>query len=83
MNRVGSHEYIYWMAFYNLDPWGGYRQDVNAANIAATFANINRGRDTKPFEVEDFLLFKKSFSDPAPMPDDQIAATLAAFFPRK
>lgn len=43
-----------WMAFYQMDPWGGERADLQAAIIASTMANLWRQKG-KPFQVGDFM----------------------------
>jgi hypothetical protein len=43
-----------WMAFYQLDPWGGARTDLSAAIVASTIANVWRGR-SKAYRVADFV----------------------------
>lgn len=42
------------MAFFSLEPFGPQAVNFNAGIIAATIANANRGKDSKPFEVTDF-----------------------------
>lgn len=43
-----------WMAYYEIDPWGGSRADLGAAIVASTMANI-WGRKSKTYRVSDFL----------------------------
>lgn len=38
-----------------LDPMGGEREDLRSGIIAATIANVNRGKDSSPFEPSDFM----------------------------
>ncbi len=44
-----------WKTYYQYDPFGGERGDINAATIAATIANVNRTKKTKRFKVRDFV----------------------------
>ncbi|MFM9651995.1 DUF4035 domain-containing protein [Streptomyces galilaeus] len=54
--RLGSAELTEWMAFERITgPLGRRRHDIQAATIAATVANANRGKGKK-FLVSDFLL---------------------------
>ena len=54
--RLGSAELTEWMAYERITgPLGRRRQDIQAATIAATVANANRGKGKK-FKVSDFLL---------------------------
>lgn len=53
--RLGSAELTEWMAYEKITgPLGRRRHDIQAATIAATVANANRGKG-KRFEVRDFL----------------------------
>lgn len=54
--RMGSAELTEWMAVERITgPFGRRRADIQAATIAATVANANRGKG-KRFKVSDFLL---------------------------
>lgn len=55
-NTLTSSELSYWMAFYNLKPFGADRDNIHSAIIAATIANVNRGKNQQLFEAEDFML---------------------------
>jgi hypothetical protein len=53
--RLGSAELTEWMAYEKITgPLGRRRHDIQAATIASTVANANRGKG-KRFEVRDFL----------------------------
>jgi len=51
-----STELVHWMAYYRLFPFGSDRDNIHSAIIAATIANVNRGKNQQPFEAEDFML---------------------------
>ena len=56
-NRLSSFELSEWMAFERITgPLGRRRQDIQAATIAATVANANRGKGGKKFKLSDFLI---------------------------
>lgn len=56
-SRLGSAELTEWMAYEKMTgPLGRYRQDIQAATIAAAIANANRGKKGKPFKITDFLI---------------------------
>ena len=38
------------------EPWGPWRDNLHAGLIASTMANAFRGKDTKPYSYEDFML---------------------------
>ncbi len=64
-----------WIAYYELDPWGGPRGDLQAGIIASTMANIHRGRKA-PLRPRDFM---PQFGRRAQTQDEMVAVlTLAA-----
>jgi Protein of unknown function (DUF4035) len=63
------------MAFYRLEPFGEERQDLRAAIIAQTIANVNRGTGRPPYRLKDFILEfdGEERANKAPQPiEDQI-----------
>ena len=59
--RVDSRELSEWMAYYQLDPFGNVREDLQAGIVASTIANVNRGKNDKAFQPSDFMpLMEKS-----------------------
>jgi len=44
-----------WQAYYELEPFGPERADMNAAVISSTIANVNRDSNSQAFSVEDFM----------------------------
>ncbi|WP_340382334.1 DUF4035 domain-containing protein [Streptomyces sp. SS7] len=56
-SRLDSAELTEWMAFERITgPLGRRRGDIQAATIAATIANANRGKGGRRFTVSDFLV---------------------------
>jgi len=45
-----------WMEEYRRDPWGTWRDNMHAAMTASVIANAFRGKDSRPFNPEDFML---------------------------
>lgn len=62
-----------WLAFGALEPIGDYRADVRAGVIAATLANVHRGRNQKAFVPSDFMPFY-------PRTQRHVAGEMRAFF---
>jgi len=55
-SRLGSAELTEWIAYESMSgPLGQRRHDIQAATIAATIANANRGKGRK-FQLSDFLI---------------------------
>lgn len=55
--RLSARDFHEWMAFYQIDPWGDQRGDVQAGVIASTLANIHRDKHATPFTPRDFMWF--------------------------
>jgi len=56
-SRLDSAELTEWMAFEKMTgPLGRRRNDIQAATIAATIANANRGKGGRKFKLADFLI---------------------------
>lgn len=55
--KIDSKEFLRWMAFSRLEPFGQQADDVRFARLAALIANVNRDPKKKasPFKVEDFM----------------------------
>lgn len=54
--EIDSAELTEWQAYHNLEPWGEQKADARTGIIASTIANVNRGKNTKAFSYEDFIL---------------------------
>lgn len=52
-----SAELVEWMVFYQQEPFGVERGDLQAGIVAATIANVNRDakKQKKPYQAQDFL----------------------------
>lgn len=58
-----SHtEYTLWKEFYSIDPFGGYRTDVNFAALKTWLGKLQIS--TWDGRVEDMLLFEQQPSQP-------------------
>lgn len=56
-SRLDSYELTEWMVFEKMTgPLGRRRNDIQAATIAATIANANRGKGGRKFKMQDFLI---------------------------
>jgi len=57
--RIDSHELSEWMEYYKSDPFGNARSDLHAGIVAATIANVNRGKNSRSFQPSDFMPFEE------------------------
>jgi hypothetical protein len=51
---VSSEELTEWAAYYQLDPFGSYRGDLQAGTVASTMANIHAKKGHR-FTPTDFM----------------------------
>jgi len=59
LKTMSARDFNEWAIFYEIDPFGEQRGDIQAGIIASTAANLQRGKNTKPFTPTDFMLFIK------------------------
>ena len=52
-------DYLEFMEFYEIEPWGLAVQDALQANAVAVLANVNRDAEKRPeaYRLKDFMLF--------------------------
>lgn len=56
LRHMSSRELTEWMVYEKLTgPLGPARSDLQAGIIAATIANVNRGKNQKPAKPSDFI----------------------------
>ena len=80
-------EYIGWLEFYELEPFGLAVNDALNGYAMATMVNLKRDPDKQPdaFQPKDFMLFRESDSEPEkvisnPDPEIQSELIIAALF---
>lgn len=56
MREMSALEETYWVALYQLDPWGEHRADIRSAQIAQLLFNQNVKPD-KRRKLTDFMPF--------------------------
>ncbi len=55
LSEITSKQFAEWMAYSRLEPWGEKRDDLRMGIVASTVANVNRGRNQKPYRPQDFM----------------------------
>lgn len=45
-----------WQMFEAVEPFPAQRNDIATAIVASTIANANRGKNQRPFEIDDFMV---------------------------
>jgi hypothetical protein len=51
-----AHDFYEAMLYESMEPFGGRRDDIQTAILAATIVNAMRAPKTKPARPEDFLM---------------------------
>jgi len=54
---MDSAEFTYWVAFYQIEPFGDLVADERHGSVASLLANLNRDPKTRPepYAPEDFI----------------------------
>jgi len=55
LEKVPSRLVLEWMAFSRIEPFGSEAEFLGHAIVAATVANANRGKNTKPYKPDAFM----------------------------
>jgi len=70
-NEIDSREFAQWQAFGQIEPFGEVRDDMRAAMIACTIANVFRGKNKAAYQLDRFMLkFNMSSTKNRQSPDD-------------
>ena len=57
------------MAFERLEPFGALADEYRLGQVAATLANVHRGKDTEAFSAADFMpALRRAMDGYAPPP---------------
>lgn len=56
MDEIDLPEFIEWMLYYSLEPWGSEMENMASANIAMHVTNLFRKKNDDPFKLKDFMM---------------------------
>lgn len=73
--KLNSRQITEMMAFDRLEALGDYRTLYQIAVVCCVVANANRGKNSKPFTPEDFLVVEADKPEPT---SDQLLAKMQA-----
>jgi hypothetical protein len=80
LETISSEELTEWAAYYQIDPFGSHRADIQAGVVASTMANIHAKRGHS-FTPADFIpQFGVTPTSKKSMSSDQILAMVKARF---
>lgn len=60
---MSGNEFLEWMAYERLEPFGPMAADFRAGEICATVANVQRRKECEPFKASDFMPSLRSAID--------------------
>lgn len=55
-DSLSSSELVEWMALYEMEPWGVWRDNYHHAMQCALLANVHRGKNQSAVSAADFML---------------------------
>lgn len=59
LNEMSWEDFRWWLAYYEVEPWGEERDDLRAGVVASAVYNVNRSKRTdKVWNPSDFLLVR-------------------------
>lgn len=70
---LSASEWLDWLRFFALEPYGAPAMDVVQAQMRSLLANINRNTKERPepFEPREFLLFSQTQDVEQDLPETQ------------
>jgi hypothetical protein len=69
--EVDGVEFLEWLEYWRLEPFGEERADHRAGIISAVIANVNRGKHSPAFRPADFMPRYDETPTPAPSSGEQ------------
>ena len=63
LSEISYKEFIEWIAYYQLEPFGILAEDALSAHWKAIYVNSQRGKGKRAQKVDKFLLFKEEQKD--------------------
>lgn len=65
LSNLSARELDEWVAFFELEPFGDTRGDIQMAQLCTLVANIARDRRQRAYRIKDFLLRWEGDPQPA------------------
>lgn len=67
LTRISARELREWQAYWQIEPFGTWRDDLHAARIEAAIYNVNRDPEKQPdpFGPPEFMLKTRRRTQPA------------------
>lgn len=55
IEKMPARQFLRWLAYYSIEPFGGARGDIQAGVVASTIANVYRNKNQTAFAPSDFM----------------------------
>lgn len=68
LDEIGAEQFELWREFFGIEPFGPLAEDQRAGLAMMLESNRHRGKGTKPYKLEDFMLSKVSKPKPRQLP---------------
>jgi len=79
--RMSYAEFVAHLADQQIEPWDELREDLHAAQVVCTLANLHRPRGRRPYTVADCVLRFERHTPPPQRPEE-VVQQLERFFAR-
>jgi hypothetical protein len=58
LRSISSRQFLDWMYYDEIDPFGSWREDYRQAEVVTAIYNVNRNpkKRSEPFKTTDFLV---------------------------
>ncbi len=63
LREMTEAQFVEWIAFYQLEPFGTEVQDAQWATWKALYSNMHRGRGKRARKPEEYLLYREKPKD--------------------
>ncbi len=54
-----SEQFLEWMMYFQVEPFGHVMQDAHFAAVESILANSNRAKSTRAYKPKEFMLVKQ------------------------
>jgi len=71
LRSLTAKQFMEWEHYARLEPFNELRDDYRAASIVQMIANVNRGKEQKPYALQDVLIKFGEQEEDRPKPVQQ------------
>ncbi len=63
LREMTSQQFLEWIAYYQIEPWGTLTEDLEWAHWKALYVNGHLKKGKRPYKTEKFKLFAEKSKD--------------------